>query len=151
MKVFLDTNVLLDILQNRMPWAEDAVVIFRAIAGKQIEGCITAKQIADLYFFARKMYRCEENVDAKARQVISKLMGLFRLVDTLAVDCQNALGVNNSDYEDAVLIAAASREKSDCIITRNTNHFMDSPIPVYTPSDFLTNLVTPFSDNPDQL
>ena len=72
MKVILDTNVLLDILQNRMPWAKDAVVIFRSIAGCQIVGCITAKQIADLHFFARKIFKGEENTDAKARQVIGK-------------------------------------------------------------------------------
>ena len=104
MRVILDTNVLLDILQNRLPWAKDAIVIFRAIAGNKIEGCITAKQIADLHFFARKMFKGEENVDAKARQVISRLMGLFELIDTLGIDCQNALGINNSDYEDGHIL-----------------------------------------------
>ena len=146
MRVILDTNVLLDILQNRMPWAKDAVVIFRAVAGNQIAGCITAKQAADLHFFSRKMFKGEENVDAKARQVISKLLSLFDLVDTLGVDCQNALGINNSDYEDAILIASAAREKIDCIITRNTEHFADSPVPVYTPAEFAAILASQTSE-----
>ena len=146
MRVILDTNVLLDILQNRLPWAKDAIVIFRAIAGNKIEGCITAKQIADLHFFARRMFKGEENVDAKARQVISKLMGLFELIDTLGIDCQNALGIDNSDYEDAVLIAAAIRENVDCIITRNTDHFADSSVPVYSPDTFASTLTSPLSE-----
>ena len=146
MRIILDTNVLLDILQNRMPWAKDAVVIFRAIAGNKVEGCITAKQIADLYFFVRKMFKGEENSDAKARQVISRLMGLLEPIDTLGIDCQNALGINNSDFEDAILIASAIREKVDCIITRNTDHFTDSSVPVYSPDTFVSTLISPPSE-----
>ena len=150
MRVILDTNVLIDILQNRMPWAKNAVVIFRAAAGNQIEGCITTKQIADLHFFARKMFKGEENTDAKARQVISKLMELFGLIDTLASDCRDALGFDNNDYEDAILIASAAREKIDCIITRNTEHFRNSSVPVYTPDAFTAILTSSSSDAEDE-
>ena len=149
MRVILDTNVLLDILQNRMPWAKDAIAIFRAVAGNKIEGCITAKQIADLHFFARKMFKDEENVDAKARQVIAKRMGLFEVIDTLGIDCRTALGIGNADYEDAILIAAAVRENVDCIITRNTEHFSDSSVPVYLPDAFASTLTSSLSKEDD--
>ena len=149
MRIILDTNVLLDILQNRMPWAQDAVVVFRAVAANQVAGCITAKQIADLHFFARKMFKGEENVDFKARQVISKLMGLFEVVDTLSVDCKNALGINNSDYEDAILIASAVRDGIDFIITRNTDHFSDSPVPIHTPAEFSARFLSQTVDEPE--
>ena len=142
MKVILDTNVILDILQNRMPWAKDAVVILRAAAEKKITGCVTAKQITDIYFFSRKMFKGEENVDIRARQVISRLLGLFDLVDTLGADCQSAFGISNGDYEDAVLIASASRAGIDCIVTRNTDHFADSPVKIYPPSE-LADMLTP--------
>ena len=48
MRVLLDTNIVVDVLQRREPWFQDGAVIFRAIANKQIEGCLTAKQITDL-------------------------------------------------------------------------------------------------------
>ena len=145
MRVILDTNVLLDILQNRMPFAEDAVVIFRAVAADRIAGFVTAKQIADLHFFARKMFRGEENTDAKARAVVAKLLSLFGLIDTLGADCRDALGIGNSDYEDAMLIAAAAREKIDCIVTRNADHFRPSPVPIRTPAEFAALLNPPAS------
>ena len=155
MRVILDTNVLLDILQNRMPFAEDAVVIFRAVAADRIAGFVTAKQIADLHFFARKMFRGEENTDAKARAVVAKLLSLFDLIDTLGADCRDALGIGNSDYEDAMLIAltagcislgcAAAREKIDCIVTRNADHFRPSPVPIRTPAEFAAILNPPAS------
>ena len=92
MRAILDTNVVVDVLQRREPWFQDGAVIFRAIANKQVTGCLTAKQIADLHFFSRKQFKGEENVDARARQVVGKILSLFELIDTLGIDCQNALG-----------------------------------------------------------
>lgn len=138
MKVLLDTNVVLDVLQGRQPWAKDGQQIFYAVANNQIIGCITAKQAADIHFFSRKQFTGEENVDAKARSVLARLFALFELIDTLAVDCQNAIAINNGDFEDAIMIATAQRSHLDGIITRNPDHFAVSSIPVYSPAEFVT-------------
>ena len=140
MKVLIDTNVILDVLQNREPWASDGAAIFRMVAAKQITGCITAKQLADIHFFARKLFTGQNNTDEKARQVTSRLLSLFVLLDTLAADCRNAFGINNGDYEDAMLISTAVREGMDYIITRNSEHFSDSSVPVISPGDFVRNM-----------
>ena len=95
MRAILDTNVVVAVLQRREPWFQDGAVIFRAIANKQVTGCLTAKQIADLYFFSREQFKGEENVDARARRVVGKILSLFELIDTLGIDCQNAFGINN--------------------------------------------------------
>ncbi len=145
MKAILDTNVVVDVLQRREPWFQDGTVIFHAIANKQVTGCLTSKQVADLYFFSRKQFKGEENVDSKARQIIGKLLSLFELTDTLGNDCQNALGINNGDYEDAILIESASRAGVDCIITRNPEHFQASPVQVYSPEEFAAILNKPES------
>ena len=138
MKALLDTNIIVDVLQRREPWFQDGAVIFRAIANKQIEGCLTAKQITDLHFFSRKQFKGEENVDVKARQIIGKLLAIFSLIDTLGIDCQNALGNENGDYEDAVLIDSAVRSGADCIVTRNPEHFKTSTVQVYAPDQFVS-------------
>ena len=104
MKILIDTNVVVDVLQQREPWFSDGASIFAAVANRQIVGCLSSKQIADLHFFSRKQFKGQENVDAKARQVIGKLMSLFEVIDTLGMDCQNAMGINNGDYEDAILM-----------------------------------------------
>ena len=83
MRVLLDTNVIVDVLQRREPWYVDGQIIFYAIANKQITGCITAKEAADIHFFSRKQFKGQEHVDAKARQVMAKLYALFELIDTL--------------------------------------------------------------------
>ena len=137
MRAILDTNVIVDVLQRREPWFRHGAIIFRAIANKQVNGYLTARQIADLHFFSRKQFKGDENVDAKARQVIRKLLALFETIDTLAIDCQNALGINNGDYEDAILIESAARAGVDCIVTRNPAHFNLSSVQVYSPDEFV--------------
>ncbi len=138
MRVILDTNVVVDVLQRREPWFQDGSVIFLAIANKRVIGCLTAKQIADLHFFSREQFKGEENVDDRARQVIGKLLTLFELIDTLSIDCKNALGIKNGDYEDAMLIESAARAGVDCIVTRNPAHYKASPIRVYAPDEFVS-------------
>ena len=137
MRAILDPNVVMDVLQRREPWFQDGAVIFRAIANKQVTGCLTAKQIADLHFFSRKQFKGEENVDARARQVVGKILSLFELIDTLGIDCQNALGVNNGDYEDAILIESAARAGVEYIVTRNLAHYKTSSVQVYSPAEFV--------------
>lgn len=137
MRAILDTNVVVDVLQRREPWFQDGAVIFRAIANKQVTGCLTAKQIADLHFFSRKQFKGEENVDARAGQVVGKILSLFELIDTLGIDCQNALGINNGDYEDAILIESAARAGVEYIVTRNPAHYKTSSVQVYSPAEFV--------------
>ncbi|MBR0186283.1 MAG: PIN domain-containing protein [Synergistaceae bacterium] len=138
MKVLLDTNIIVDVLQKREPWFEAGEKIFLAVAGNLITGCVTAKELADIYYFSRKQFKGFDNVDEKARLVIAKLLSLFEVVDTLGIDCENALAIQNNDYEDAIMIASAVRVGVDCIVTRNTEHYKNSPVMILSPDDFLS-------------
>ena len=140
MRVLLDTNVVLDVLQDRAPWNADGQQLFRAAANRIITACITAKEVTDIHYFSRRLFSGQDHADAKARAVISKLCTLFELLDTLAIDCKEALTVDNSDYEDAVMIKTAVRSDCDCIVTRNPGDFGDPPIPVYAPAALIKRL-----------
>ncbi len=142
MRVLADTNVIIDVLQNRQPWCESGKKIFLAIANKQIIGCVTAKQIADIHYFCRKQFKNQDNVDAKCRAVIAKLLALFELLDTLGIDCQDAIAYENNDYEDAIMISTAIRSGVDAIVTRDSNHYKSAPIPVYTADEFVKKLTS---------
>ena len=137
MKVLLDTNVIVDVLQQREPWRQDGEAIFIAAAMNEITVCVTAKQIADIHYMTKKLFKGQPHVDNLARQVVGKLMAFMELEDASAADCQAAMGINNNDFEDAMLIACATRESMDYIITRNEGHFKDSAVPVATPADFV--------------
>ena len=139
MRVLLDTNVIVDVLQKREPWRQDGETIFIAAAMNQITACVTAKQIADIHYMTKRLFKGQTHVDHFAKQIIGKLMSFIELEDSCAVDCQTAMGINNNDFEDAMLIACAARESMDYIITRNTGHFKCSSVPVVLPSVFVKN------------
>ena len=97
MRVLLDTNVIVDVLQQREPWFNSGKQLFLAVANEQIIGCLTSKQVADIHFFSRKQFKGEDNVDEKARGIVTKIMTIFEVIDTLGIDCQNAIAIKNND------------------------------------------------------
>lgn len=133
MTALLDTNIIVDALQSRKPWNNAAESIFLKAANNIFIGCITAKSVTDIY------YLCHHALhdDAKTRSLISRLFQLFQVLDTTGIDVEKALASGVSDYEDAVMIETARREKCDCIVTRNIKDYSGSTIPVYTPDEFL--------------
>ena len=136
MKALIDTCVVMDFLQHREPFADDAKSIFRAAAGERFIGCITAKSATDIYYLT---HRCTHS-DKEARQKMNSLLGIVSMLDTTAVDIFHALSSDTSDFEDAVMIETASRSNVDCIITRNQKDYQKSNVTIFNPSEFLRYL-----------
>lgn len=136
MRVLLDTCIIIDALQSRAPFSEAAEEIIMGCANRRCVGFITAKSTTDIYYLTHR----QTHSDQTARQVLAKLLSLLNLADTTEMDIRNALTSETSDFEDAVMIETAMREKADCIVTRNAKDYTKSPIPVYTPTAFLTAL-----------
>lgn len=133
MRVMLDTCVILDGLHRRSPFCSDTADIFCLAGAERFEGFVSAKAVADIYYISHK----ELHDNKQARKLVDGLIQVIDIVDTTAVDCQNALISDASDFEDAIMIETAQREKMDCIVTRNTIDYKRSRIPIYTPKEFL--------------
>lgn len=133
MRAIIDTCVIIDALQNREPFSADAQKIFLSAANNQFIGCITAKAVLDIYYL---MHRHTHD-DKASRNVLSKLLTIFELSDTTAMDCRHAILSSLSDFEDAVMVETGVRIEADCIVTRNTKDFLQSRVAVYTPTEFL--------------
>ena len=133
MRALIDTCIIIDALQNREPFSENAQQIFLLAANQKFTGYVTAKSVTDIYYL---MHRCTHN-DKETRNVLNKLLIIFGIMDTAGVDCRHALISNVSDYEDAVMIETAKRSDADCIITRNTKDYAHADITVYTPNEFI--------------
>ena len=136
MRVLVDTCVIMDAIQNREPFADDAKKIFRAAASNWFAACITAKSSTDIYYL---VHRCTHS-DKDTRAILTKLYILFDVVDTAGMDARRAISSDVSDYEDAVMIETAIREEMVCIVTRNVKDYSKSPIPIYEPAAFLSLL-----------
>ena len=138
MRVLIDTCVIIDALQSRIPFAEAAQKIFIYSANKQFEGYITAKSVTDIYYLTHRL----THSDMETRKILSKIFTLFHLLDTTSLDCRKAISSKIGDYEDAIMMETAIRSEMDCIVTRNLKDYVKSSIIVYEPSAFLELLET---------
>ena len=133
MRVFLDTNVILDyLLDSRGSFHEPAVQLFRLIASDALGAGFAISQATDLYYSLRKVAG-----DERAREALRGLYALCELVSTPAEACVDGLDLPIGDYEDAVQVETARRGGFDCIVTRNLRDFEDSSVPYIDPAGYL--------------
>jgi len=134
MKVFIDTNVILDVVISRKPFNAIAEQIFLLTAKEQLDTSITANSITDIYYFASK----STGDKSKAKEILRVLFSTFNIATIGFDDLSNALELQMNDFEDALLATCAKRSKADYIITRNIKDFVNSPVTAILPDDFIS-------------
>jgi predicted nucleic acid-binding protein len=133
MTVLIDTNVILDYVLKREPFAADALSCLERLIISKEKVWLTASTITDIYYVTRRTLKDS----AKAKAVIAKLLNAFQVAGVDKADCIIALGNGVSDYEDALVSVCAKKVKAEYVITRNIKDFEKSAVPAITPSDFL--------------
>lgn len=131
MKVFVDTNVLIDYLGKREEFYDNAKKIFAlGLLGKQ-ELVISALSVANTMYIAHKYGH------TKVRDGLKKVYDFLSVVDYTATIAKDAIDIGWKDYEDATQFLMAKNASCDCIVTRNGKDFKKSELPIYSPEDFL--------------
>lgn len=136
MKLFIDTNVVLDLLQYREPWINDTLVLFQLAKEKRVELIVTDLTIVNVTYIAGK------NVDKKKLQ--ETLIGLKRLVTVVSVGdacIEQALNNDFYDFEDTIQYFVAKREQVEYILTRDAKGFTKSDIPVMNVTKFINTFL----------
>ena len=128
-RVLVDTNVLLDYLLWREPYADDAREIIVACKQKRIAGCIAAHTVSNMFFILRKTYSVSER-----RNILKDICKLFEVEGIDRTKVLQAL--NNEDFEDCLQMECAKTFRADCIVSRNIADFSNSEVECITPEDF---------------
>ena len=135
MKILLDTNIVLDVLMDRMPFSDTAVELFSKVETGAIIGYLCGTTITTVYYLASKILGA-----ARAQEETKKLLSLFEVAPVNRLVLESALVVDFHDFDDAVIHEAACHVGADAIITRNLKDFKKSRISVYT-SDELVRIL----------
>lgn len=133
MKVFVDTNVLLDLICQRDGFSKAADAIFEGCVEGTFEIVISSLTLINADYTAHR-YGYSHG------ELVSVFKNLLRYVSISSVDADvfvKALYSGNPDLEDAVQYYSAKSFGCDCIITRDKKGFSSSDIPVYAPIGFL--------------
>ena len=132
MKVFLDANVILDYLTDRLPFADDAESVVEFCASEGNVGKITTLTACNAVYILAKVIGKQ-----LAEEKIKELIDIIGLVGVAPESVSDNLAANHVDFEDSVQLSEAVKWGADVIVTRDKNGFRDSPIPVFTPADFI--------------
>ncbi|MCD6175565.1 MAG: PIN domain-containing protein [Planctomycetes bacterium] len=135
MKVLFDTNIILDVLLDRKPFAEHASFLLSKVERSEINGFICATTVTTIHYLLSKHLDRE-----KARISINSIVGLFEVASVNRIVIESALKSKFTDFEDSVLHESARHAGVEYIITRNIKDFKRSKIPVFTPTEFLSIL-----------
>ena len=135
MRILLDTNVILDLLLDREGFVENATTIWEMNNNGQIEIFIAAITPTTIFYVARKRKGVE-----LAREYVTDMLTVTQICPLTRQVFLNAQTLQFKDYEDAVQVASAMLAGLDCIVTGDLKDFKTSPLPVYSPSDFIALL-----------
>ena len=131
--VLIDTNVILDYVLKREPFANDALACMERLFGAKAKVYLTASTITDIYYLTNKALHDKE----KSKDVIAKLLNAFQIAGVDKADCLNALSLPMTDYEDALVSTCAKKVRAEFIITRNLSDYKNSPVAAIAPADYL--------------
>lgn len=135
MRILIDANILLDVLQNRAPFVEASSKIWKLCETEQVKGYVSALTFANLVYVMRR-----ELDPARIEDVLSKLNLIFEFADLTAMDLTRAAALGWDDFEDALQSVTAERIHADCIVTRNVRDFAKSRVLAFTPAELLARI-----------
>jgi len=135
-RVFLDTNIVMDLLTNREPFSEDASRIFSLSERGEIKLFVSGLTIATTYYLVGK-----HTTKPIARKIVKDFRLLVSISETNSQSVDLTLGdVGFSDFEDGLQYYSAISSSCDIIITRDKKDFKNSKLPVMNPGQFLASI-----------
>ena len=135
MKLFIDANVVLDLILKRQPFFDNIAEILTVAENKNYTLCLSSVTFVNVNYIASK-FTDKKNV----LESLKKLRILFDVLSVSETEIDKALYSNFNDFEDAVQHYCALKNNCDYIITRDSKDFKNSEIPALTPTEFLASI-----------
>lgn len=134
LKVFIDTDVIIDFLIDRQPHGMASSRIFDLCDKGLITIYTSSLCISNVHYIVKKFIG-----DKKAREMINDLLDLMTIIEVSEQDLRNAAQSDFKDFEDAIQHSAAQKVgEIKAIVTRNTKDYRKSKIAIFSPDTLLT-------------
>lgn len=135
MKLLIDANILLDVLQNREPHVWTSSVVWKLCEAEKAKGYVSALTFANLVYIMRK-----ELDPKRIEEILHALSLIFEFAEFNVSDLIHAAELKWDDFEDAIQSVTAERVHADYIITRNARDFAQSKVVAFTPSELIARI-----------
>ncbi|HNY42733.1 MAG TPA: PIN domain-containing protein [Bryobacteraceae bacterium] len=132
MKVLADSNIILDVLLDRVPHIQDSQMIWAAFEDRLVRGYLSAHCITTVYYLLAKRSGRD-----RADELVADLLTMCSIALVDGAVLKQASEWQWPDFEDAVTASAALAANCDLIVTRDTSGFSRSAVKVMTPRSAL--------------
>jgi predicted nucleic acid-binding protein len=130
-RIFVGTNILLDVLLDREGYYYDALKIWANAENGNVEACIAAISLNNIHYVMRKL-----KSETTAMIAVKILLRIFKVIPVDADILGLAVDFHDKDFEDDIQLQCALKAKCSQLFTRNPNHYDHSAIAVVPPSSF---------------
>jgi len=134
-KIFLDSDVLLDLLLDRAPFADDIAVIIEEAMASEVKLCVSPISITNINYIIEKLEN-KRKADAQTK----KILKIVKVEDVGQKVITEAANSGFKDFEDGVQNYCAAEAGHEIIITRNTKDYKESELSILTPREFLAKI-----------
>ena len=135
-KIFVDTNIIVDLIADRKPFSKFAIDIFCKAEENKIKLYTSSHSIATTHYLLKKYIEEKE-----LRNVLYNLLDFVQVIQVDADIIKKGLKSKHKDFEDAIqMLCAYSIDNMDCIVTRNIKDFRDCEILVFSPDELVNKL-----------
>lgn len=134
-KVFLDTNIILDLLAERIPFYEPIAKIVSLADRKELYLLTSPISFTTVEYVLSK-FESKESALLK----LQKFSILCQVAEANQETIDKSLFSLFSDFEDAVQYFCALQSNCDLILTRDKLDFKNSALPIFSASEFLASM-----------
>ncbi len=140
MRIYIDTNVIIDFLTERKPFYDNALMLFDRVAEEDdLIAYTSVKSLSDIYYVIHRNVHDKTETD----KLIVKLISLLHVADNTDIDLLKSFSCKTGDFEENLISQLSSRMMLDYIVTRNTKDFDPAFVKAITPRQCLDILNLP--------
>ena len=132
MKLFLDTNILLDVLLARPEFCGDSAFVWDSCERNRAQGFVSSVSVSNTHYILSKRLGKD-----KALAGVKLALSLFDVVPADKPLLIHATTHPRPDFEDVIQMLSAKQAAADYLITHDPHHFKTSPVPVLSPIEFV--------------
>jgi predicted nucleic acid-binding protein len=134
-KLFIDTNVMMDLLGERVPHYESIAKVATLADKGKIKMVVSAFSYPTVYYMLSKFESSE-----KVKEKLRKFRIISEVSDLDEITIEKGLASNFKDFEDALQYHCALKAECDILLTRNVKDFKESTIPVMSAEESLQSI-----------
>ena len=131
-KIFIDTDIALDLLSEREPHYHAAAILFSKADRKELHMFVSALTFANLNYMLSKQHTAQQ-----ARKILSKFKTLITVLPVDDKTVELALVSDFKDFEDALQYHTCIQHNLETLITRNTKDYRKASIVILSAEEYL--------------